>query len=102
MTSEATAVLRVLRATDGPMRSKRIARIVGIAWRQVIDAVRELRTKHGILVAGSNVGLWLITNEADARATRGRLIGKLRGIAEVVRAIDVRYPELVQARLLEE
>lgn len=101
MTTEAAAVLTVLPTSDGPVRSKRIARIVGFAWRQVVDAVRELRTRHGILVGSSSDGYWLIETVEEARATRARLVGKLKGTRETIDAIDAAWPQLAQGRLLE-
>jgi len=102
MTRHAHAVLAVLRIERGPVRSKVIARKTDIPWRQVIDAVRELR-RHGYLIgAASEGGYYIIRTEAQARQTRAQLVARLRGILETIDALDAAHPQLAQPRLIEE
>jgi len=102
MTRHAHAVLAVLGIERGPVRSKVIARKTDIPWRQVIDAVRELRRAGHLIGAAPGGGYYLIRTEAEARQTRAQLVARLRGIRETIDALDAAYPQLAQPQLLEE
>jgi len=102
MSPQAQAVLAVLEAEHAPVRSKAIASVTGIPWRQVIDAVRELRRAGHLIGAAPAGGYYLIRTEAEARQTRAQLVARLRGIRETIDALDAAHPQLAQPRLIEE
>lgn len=101
MTHEAEAVLALLQSETTPVRSKIIGAVVGIPWRQVVDAMRELRRAGHLIGTAPAGGYYIMRSEADARQTRAQLVERLRGLRETIDAIDAQYPALAQERLLE-
>lgn len=98
MSPAAEAVLAALTETEEPVRAKRLAAVVGVPWRQVVDAVRECRLA-GHYVAATPGGYKLAETRAERTRTRAQLVGKLVGLREVIDALDAAHPEVVQLSL---
>jgi len=108
MTTNARRVITLLedecRGHARRLTSREIGARLGMAPKQVVDAVHELRNEHrkpiGSEPGRSAGGFWLIVDKAEAEATHDKLYGKAMATLKTCRALREHF-RLDPPRLLD-